>query len=429
MGKEPPEPRPGMPPPTWRQRLRGVAIDITPLRDSRELRLLYLGNLITSFGTEITEVAIAYQVFQLTHSTLAVGLLGLCYLVPLLTLSLLGGAIADTVDRRSLLIATEMLGLVSPALLSLNALRAAPLLWPLYVLSVLSAAVYALGSPGFRSSVPRLVGKEKLPAAAALEFITHNVGAISGPAGAGLLIAAAGLPTAYGVDAVTFVVSITTALLLRPIPPDPGQEKVSVGAVLDGFRFLKGKQVLQGSFVVDLNATIFGMPNALFPAVAQRLGGGASVVGLLYAAPSVGSLLTSLTSGWTGRIRRQGVAVYAGVIAWGASLVLFGLASTLWLSLLALLLAGAADTVSGVFRTAILQTATPPNMMGRLHGLELTVVATGPSLGDVEAGALASLTTVPFSIVFGGIACIFGVGVMAWRMPRFAGYDRDHPVP
>ncbi|MEA2509023.1 MAG: hypothetical protein QOG21_1105 [Actinomycetota bacterium] len=429
MDLQPPEPRPGLQSPTWRQRLRGMTLDVTPLRDSRELRFLYLGNLISSFGNEVTQVAVAFQVFQLTHSTFAVGLLGLCYLVPLLTLSLLGGAIADTVDRRSLLLSTEAVGLVSPVALCLNALLASPLLWPLYAFSVLSATAYALGSPGFRSSVPRLVPKDKLAAAAALEFVTHNVGAISGPAGAGLLIAAVGLPATYGVDVTTFVVSLITALLLRPIPPDPNQERVSVGAVLDGFRFLRGKQVLQGSFVVDLNATIFGMPNALFPAVAQRLGGGASVVGLLYAAPSVGSLLTSLTSGWTGRIRRQGLAVYAGVMAWGASLVLFGFASTLWLSLVALCLAGAADTVSGIYRTAILQTATPPNMMGRLHGLELTVVATGPSLGDVEAGALASLTNVPFSIVFGGVACMLGVGVMAWRMPMFARYDRDHPVP
>jgi MFS family permease len=319
--------------------------------------------------------------------------------------------------------------MVTPVVLALNAVRTAPLLWPLYVFSVLSASVYALGSPGFRSAVPRLVPKEKIPAAAALEFITHNVGAIAGPGVAGLLIAAAGLTATYGLDVATFIVSLITAFLLRPIPPDAGQEKVSIGAVLDGFRFLKGKQVLQGSFVVDLNATIFGMPNALFPAVAERLGGGATVVGLLYAAPSVGSLLTSLTSGWTGRIRRQGIAVYIGVLAWGASLVLFGLSSTLWLSLLALGLAGAADTVSGIYRTAILQTATPPYMMGRLHGLELTVVATGPSLGDVEAGALASFTSVPFSIVFGGIACMLGVGVMAWRMPAFARYDREHPVP
>jgi MFS family permease len=303
------------------------------------------------------------------------------------------------------------------------------LLWPLYVLSVLAAAIYALGSPGFRSAVPRLVPKEKIAAAAALEFITHNVGAISGPALAGLLIAAVGLPATYGLDVATFVVSIFTLLLLHPIPPDENPERVSVRSVLDGVRFLKGKPVLQGSFVVDLNATIFGMPNALFPAVAERLGGGAGLVGLLYAAPSVGSMLTSLTSGWMGKVRRQGIAVYLAVVMWGAFLVIFGLSNTVWLSLVALGLAGVADTVSGIFRTAILQTATPSHMVGRLHGLELTVVATGPTLGDVEAGALAAWTSVPFSIISGGIACIVGIGVMAWRMPGFARYDQKHPVP
>jgi MFS family permease len=429
MDMEPRNPRPGMPPPSWRQRLRGVSIDISPLRESRELRLLYLGNLVSSFGNEITMVAVPYQVFHLTHSTLAVGLLGLCDLVPVLALSLLGGAIADAVDRRSLLLTTEALGALIPLFLALNALRASPLLWPLYVLAALSASLYALGSPGFRSAIPRLVTKDKITAAAALEFITHNVGAISGPAAAGLLIAAVGLPLTYGLDVATFVVSVVTILLLRPIPPHENPDKVSIRSVLDGFRFLKGKPVLQGSFVVDLNATVFGMPNALFPAVAERLGGGANVVGLLYAAPSIGSLAVSLVSGWTGRIRRQGIAVYVAVIAWGAFLVLFGFSTVLWLSLLALGLAGAADTISGIYRTAILQTATPPHMMGRLHGLELTVVATGPSLGDVEAGALASWAGVPFSIIFGGIACIAGVGLMAWRMPGFGRYDQRHPMP
>ncbi|MEA2507197.1 MAG: hypothetical protein QOH48_1815 [Actinomycetota bacterium] len=429
MDMDPLPPRPGIPPPTWRQRIRRLSVDITPLRESRELRLLYLGNLVSSFGNEITMVAVPYQVFRLTHSTLAVGLLGLCDLIPLLALSLLGGAIADAVDRRRLLLTTEAIGLLSPLLLALNALTKAPRLWPLYALAAVSASLYALGSPGFRSAIPRLVSKDKITAAAALEFITHNIGAISGPAAAGLLIAAVGLPFTYGVDVVTFVLSVVTILLLRPIPPDENPDKVSMRSVLDGFRFLKGKPVLQGSFVVDLNAMIFGMPNALFPAVAQRLGGGATVVGLLYAAPSLGSLLVSAVSGWTGRIRRQGMAVYMAVIAWGLFLVLFGLSTTLWLSLVALGLAGAADTVSGIYRTAILQTATPPHMMGRLHGLELTVVATGPSLGDVEAGALASWAGVPFSIVFGGIACIAGVGLMAWRMPDFARYDQRHPVP
>jgi MFS family permease len=409
--------------------VRALGMDLSPLRESREMRLLYLGNLVSSFGNEVTFVAIAFQVFKLTHSTLAVGLLGLCYVVPLLLLSLLGGAIADAVDRRSLLLTSEAVGLVSPVALALNAARVAPSLWPLYAFSVLSATVYALGSPGFRSAVPRLVSKEKIPAAAALSFITNNVGAIGGPAIAGVGIATVGLTATYGLDAATFVVSLVTALFLRPIPPDSDEAGVTVDAVLDGLRFLKGKQVLQGSFVVDLNAMVFGMPNALLPAVAVRLGGGASAVGLLYAAPSVGSLLVSLTSGWAARVRRQGIAVYVGVLAWGMSLVLLGLSSTLWLSLVALCLAGAADTVSGIFRVAIMQTATPPDMMGRLEGLGLTVVATGPALGDLEAGALASVTSVPFSIIFGGVACMLGVGVMAWRMPRFARYDRDHPVP
>jgi MFS family permease len=210
-------------------------MDLSPLRESRELRLLYLGNLVSSFGNEVTFVAIAFQVFQLTNSTLAVGLLGLCYVVPLLLLSLLGGAVADAVDRRSLLLTSEAVGLVSPVVLALNAARPSPYLWPLYAFSVLSATVYALGSPGFRSAVPRLVPKEKIPAATALNFITHNVGAIGGPALAGLGIAAVGLTATYGLDAATFIVSLPLPSSCARYPPTPTKKGSASPQCLMGF--------------------------------------------------------------------------------------------------------------------------------------------------------------------------------------------------
>ena len=411
------------------RRLRALALDLSPLRESRDFRLVYGGASISSIGSHITFVAVPFQVFELTHSTLAVGLLGLCDLVPLLTLSLLGGVFADTVDKRRLLLATESVAMACSLGFAFNAGLGDPQLWLIYTLATVNAGTYALGSPALRSATPHLVRQELLPAAAALNHVYYNIGHIAGPVAGGSLIAAIGLRATFLVDVFTFAVAIVCMLLMRPIPPSDDATSPSLRSVLDGVRFLKGRPVLQGSFIVDINAMVFGMPNALFPAVAAARFGGPAVLGLLYAAPAAGSLLVSVTSGWVGRVRRQGVAVYVSVVLWGGALAVFGVTHRLWLALLFLAIAGGADSVSGIFRTAILQTATPKNMLGRLHGVELAVVASGPSIGDIEAGALASLTSVPFSIVFGGLACIAGIGVMALAMPAFARYDATNPTP
>jgi MFS family permease len=358
-----------------------------------------------------------------------VGLLGLCDLVPLLTLSIVGGLFADTMDKRRLLLVTEAVAMGCSIGLALNASAGDPQLWIIYTLATVNAGAYAMGSPALRSATPHLVRKDLLPAAAALNHLYHNIGAIAGPVASGTLIAVFGLTTTFFIDVGTFVFAIACMRLINPLPPSDDTERATLRSVLDGVKFLKGKRVLQGSFLVDINAMVFGMPYALFPAVAASRFGGPQVLGLLYAAPSAGSLLVSITSGWVGRVRRQGLIVYVSVVAWGAALVVFGLADALWLALVALAAAGAADSVSGIFRTAILQTATPTHMLGRLHGVELAVVASGPSLGDIEAGALAALTSVQFSIVFGGLACIAGVGAMALLMPQFARYDSNNPTP
>lgn len=384
---------------------------------------------MSSIGSHITFVAVPFQVFALTRSTLDVGLLGLCDLVPLLTLSIVGGVFADAVDKRKLLLVTESVAMACSLGFALNAHLADPKLWVIYTLATVNAATYALGSPALRAATPQLVRQELLPAAAALNHVYYNIGHIAGPVSGGALIAAIGLPTTYLVDVATFVFALVCMLAIRPIPPAPGDERATGRSVLDGVRFLRGKPVLQGSFLVDVNAMVFGMPTALFPAVAASRFGGPGILGLLYAAPAFGSLLVSVTSGWVGRVRRQGMVVYASVIGWGAAVAAFGLAHVLWIALVALAAAGASDSVSGIFRTAILQTATPKHMLGRLHGVELAVVASGPSLGDIEAGALAAATSVPFSIVFGGLACIAGVGAMALLLPEFARYDARNPTP
>jgi MFS family permease len=367
-------------------------------------------------------------VYELTGSTVAVGLIGLCELVPLLLLSLLGGTLADAFDRRRLLMITEVLTAACSGGLAYNATLDEPSLALVYALTTAIAALYALGSPAFRSLTPLLVPREELPAAVALSGVSDNLSSVIGPTIAGFMLASLGLAWTYMIDVATFAATLMAVWAMRPVPPAEDAQRPGLRAVLEGLRFLKGKPVLRASFVVDIIAMVFGMSNALFPAVARSLGG-PEVLGLLYAAPSAGALGASLFSGWIGRVHRHGVAVYIAVAGWGGALIVFGLSDTMWLTLVALTAAGAADLISAIFREAILLTATPKHMVGRLSGLELTVVASGPALGDLEAGVLAAVVGVRSSIVIGGIACIAGVVLMAVLSPAFAAYDAREPTP
>jgi MFS family permease len=412
----------------WGRRMRALALDVSPLRSAPDYRRLYMSSAVSLFGSELTFVAVPFQVFQETRSTLAVGVVALFELVPLLTLSLVGGAIADALDRRSLLIRTDAGAALCSTLLALNAASGSPRLWAVYALTFVTAALYALSSPAFRSTTPRLVPPDKLPAAAALDMVRTQTGQIAGPALGGLLIALVGLPTAFAIDALSFIVSLLLVRTIAPMPPHTDVEGAGLRSVRAGLRFLKGRPVLQGSFLIDINAMVFGYPTALFPALAAGLGGPA-VLGLLYAAPPAGALVASLGSGWTGRVRRHGRAVQLAVIVWGLSLIGLGFTRALLGALVCLAAAGAADAVSAIFRTAILQASTPPHMIGRLHGIELAAVAGGPALGDLEAGIVAALTNVRFSLVSGGIASIIGVGVLALARPQFHRYRAARPQP
>ena len=426
----PPETPPGITPPSLLGRVRTLVVDLTPLRTSRQFRLLWTGETISDMGSHITAVAVPYQVFLITRSSLAVGLLALCELFPLLTLSVIGGTIADRIERRRLLRLAYILLPVLSAALALNAHLARPHLWALYVFATLSAAAYALYSPAVRSAPPLLFPKEDLPSVFALRSVSYNLGSLAGPAVGGLLIATIGFTGTYLVDAASFLVSLATLSMMDPLPRAEHEvPERFVDALREGLRFLKGRRVLQSTFTFDLDAMVFGMPMALFPAMAFRLGGGARTAGLLYAAPNAGSILITLLSGRAKHVRRQGQAVMASIVVWGAAIVAFGLSRSLWLALLALGVAGAADMWSGIFRTTIAQAVVPDAMRGRLSGIELAVVATGPSIGDLEAGVVGSLVSVPFSIVSGGIACIAGVFVLGLLVPEFARYDAKHPTP
>jgi MFS family permease len=408
--------------------LRRAAIDIGPLRTSRQFRRLWVGQSISLIGSHISWVAIPYQVYQLTGSTLAVGLVALCDLIPLLLFAVVGGAIADAVERRRLLLLTEIGLVIVTAGLAVNAALTEPQVWPLYVIAFLATSLWAIGSPALRSLTPRLVPADQFAAASALNSLYGTLAHVGGPALSGILIAAFGLTTTYLIDVCTYAASLLAIWLLDPAPPAPEADRASVRTILEGFRFVRRTPVITGIFLLDSNAMIFGMPSALFPALAdRRFHAGAEVVGFLYAAPYAGALLAVLLSGWIRHVRRQGVAVAIAASAWGLAIVGVGLAEKLWLCLLMLAAAGAADSVSATLRSTIVLSVTPEHMLGRVSGMELAQVAATPALGNIEAGILASLTSVRFSIVSGGVACIAGCLVILAAIPALLRYDSRRP--
>jgi MFS family permease len=408
--------------PGFRERARRLAVDTTPLRTSPAFRRLWVGQTISTFGSEVAAVAAPYQLYHLTHSTLQVGLLSLCELVPLLTLTIAGGAVADWFDRRRLLLRTEALLAAIAALFALNAALPHPRVWAIYALVTVAMSVFSIGIAGLNALIPSLVEPGQIAAANALESVYSSTTSVAGPALGGILIAAFGLTGAYALDAVTFAGSLWSIWRLPPLPPSG--DRPSLSSVAEGFRYVRRTRVLLGMFLVDSNAMVFGMPRALFPALAAgRFDAGATVLGALYAAPYAGALVASLTSGWIGHVRRQGLYVAVAAMLWGVAIALFGFAHALWLALLLLAAAGAADNVSAVLRGTILLTVTPERLRGRLSGIEFAQVAATPALGNVEAGVVASLTSVTTSIVSGGLACVATCALTALAVPDLLRYD------
>lgn len=415
-------------PARWVKRARGVALDISPLRTSAAYRRLWIGDSISLMGSAMSLIAVPIQVFDITRSSFYVGLIGLVTLIPLVGFGLAGGAIADAVDRRKLLITTQVLLAAASVLLVAQAVSGNRNIWLLYALTALVSALVAVDMPTRRSVAPLLLPPEQLPSAAALGQVVFNLGMVLGPLLAGLVIGIGGVKLVYAVDVVSFGASIFAAHALPPLPIAGGGRKAGAASVLEGLRFLRNQPTILMTFVVDIVAMVFGMPRALFPELARvKYGGGDRTTGLLYAAPAIGAMVGALLGGWLGRINRQGLAVVVAIAAWGAAIVGFGLSSWLWLGCLFLIAAGFADMVSAVYRTAILQVATPPELLGRLNGVFIVVVAGGPRLGDLEAGGVAALFTPTVSVVSGGIACIVGVVIAAAFGRRFLRYDARHP--
>ncbi|MGW6615141.1 MFS transporter [Streptomyces erythrochromogenes] len=405
-----------------------IFADLTPLRTSADYQRLWIGGTISWVGQAMTTLAISLQVYDITRSSFSVGLVGLFSLVPLVVFGLYGGAIADTVDRRKLGLYSSLGAAVLSVALAAAALLGFHRVWFLYAVVALQAVCGALTGPARSAMIPRLLPAEQLPAANALNSVTMTFGTMVGPALGGLVVAVGGYEWAYLIDAVTFTAALYAMWRLPSMKPDRAEGVRGRASVVDGLRFLGTRPNIRMTFFTDMAAMVLAQPKALFPAIAVLwYGDDAKTVGLMVAAIAAGALLGGLFSGWQARIRRHGLAILLAVAAWGLAIAVFGLTRNLWLGLFFLALAGYADTVSMVFRTTMLQAATPDDMRGRLQGVFIVVVAGGPRLGDFLAGTAADLTSPAIAVTGGGLACVLVVGLLALRWRNFAHYDARSP--
>ena len=407
-------------------RLPKLTPDLAPLRDSRDFRLVVIGSFLSGLGAQATLVALPYQVYVQTRSPLLVGLLGAVELVPLIAAALLGGAVADRFDRRWLL----LLGQVGLALTAAGLAAAAighPPIGVLYALAAVLAAFVSFESVVVFAIVPNLVDRRQLRAALALEYGLGTLTMVAGPALGGLVISALGLTWAYAIDAISCAAMVLAVLPIAAQPPHgvPPHERLRA-SIVEGLRYVRGNQALLGSFAIDLVAMVFGMPRALFAVLSVSVyHTGATGTGALYSATAAGATVAAMTTGWLPQARRLGLIVIWAVVVWGTTIAFAGLAHTLWLAALLFAMAGAADSVSAVCRTAINQTVTPERMRGRMSAVYSLVVTGGPRIGDIESGAVAGATSARFSVVSGGVLCVIGVAAIVVAFPALVRYDAE----
>ena len=420
---------------------RHLVLDVSPLRRSRDLRCLVAGQLLSTLGAQLTTVAVPYQVYLLTRSSLDVGLVSLATVLPLIAGALLGGSLADAADRRKILLGAQLLTLLCSAGLAVNA-DTGPALWPLFALPAMAAGFATATESGLSAILPNLVRRSEVAAVNAMFQALFQIGGIAGPAVAGLLLAGAGVRFVYWMDVATMAAAMVATFLMGPqVPQVPQVQRVTqagagrrpgLRSIAAGFSYLRGRPVIQGAYLIDINATVFGMPRAVFPALALTVfGGGARTLGLLYAAPGAGALLGAVTAGWIPRIRRQGRAVIAAVLVWGAAITCFGLVRWLPAALALLAVAGCADVISAVFRGTIIQLGVPDELRGRMMGMQMAAVAGAPQIGNAESGAVAAAFTPLTSVVSGGLACIVGALILARALPAFRRQvvPATHPDP
>jgi ENTS family enterobactin (siderophore) exporter len=400
-------------------RIGQIAIDIAPLRESRDFRRLFAGRFVSMAGNAVATTAANWQVYGLTHSSLDVGLLTLVASSGMFIGLLAGGMLADRHDRRTLLMAVRLPQAALAAGLMANSLLSRPQLWPLYLLTFGIGLLSGLSSPASTAATPALVGEHRLAAAAALNATASQLGQLGGPALAGILIAGSGgVASCYAIDAACFAIFAVAMTTVGPLPPETRAQRPGLRSLAEGLRYVRRNGVVGGMLLVDTNAMLFGMPSALFPALAsQHFHGGSATFGLLVAAPGLGAMVGAATSGWTGRLRRPGLVVIGAGIVWGAAIAAFGLVRILPLALVFLAVAGAGDLISEVLRNTLLQRYTPDPLRGRVSSLYLAQVTTAPALGNVEAGGVASLAGLEFSVVSGGLACVAGALILGALIP------------
>lgn len=402
-------------------------IDLSPLKRNRDFRYLYFGQFVSFFGTMMSLVALPYQVYHLTNSTFAVGLLGIVELVPLLLTAFIGGALADVMDRRKLLIRAELGMAVGCLLLVGNALLLHPQLWLVYVISALLSALSGLHRPSLDALTPRLVTHEEIQATSVLSMFRGTVGMIGGPAVAGICIASFGLAWTFAFDFLTFIFSIGALSLIKSLEVAEDQDQPSLKSVRVAIQYAVGRQELLGTYIIDFVAMIFAMPNALFPAIAVIFGG-TKALGWLYAAPAIGALFITVFSAWTKKIKRHGAAVALAAIMWGSAIACVGMTGKFLWILFFLSLAGAADCVSGIFRTTIWNETIPDKLRGRMASLEMISYMSGPLLGNAQVGFLASMTSTQIAIFTGGTLCVTSVILSIFLLPAFWKYRQTVQV-
>ena len=403
-------------------RLRGLLPDLAPWRASRDFRRLWVSGTISNFGSFLTFVALPVQIKELTDSAAAVGAIGAVELVPLIVFGLYGGALADALDKRKLILWTEAGQGVLSALLLLNALLPSPAVWPLYVVAALSSALVSVQRPALDSLWPRIVAHEHLPAAASLNSLRWTVGGVAGPALAGVVVAYAGLGWAYGADLLTFVVSAVLVVRIAAAPAAREAAKPSLAAIVEGARYAWSRKELLGTYAVDLAAMFLAMPLAVLPFLADELNAEWSL-GLMYASVPLGAMLVGLTGGWTSRVHRHGRLVVLSAALWGVAIAGAGVVGNVWLVLLFLTVAGGCDMVSGIFRGAMWNQTIPDELRGRLAGIELLSYSVGPTLGQVRSGGFAAWWGVRASVWSGGLLCVGAVGLLALCLPGLMRYD------
>jgi MFS family permease len=405
-------------------------IDISPLRESRSFRLLWFGQLVSLSGTQLRLVAIPYQIYLITGSSLEVGLIGLFQAIPLMSLALFGGVLADRFNRRRLLLITQIGLAVSSAALATGTQLGVAGVPFLYAMTAIGAAFSAIDGPARGSLTPSLVRRDQLPAAITLNQVLFQTAAIAGPAFAGLVILNFGVAGAYWIDVGSFVVAIAAVAAMRVPPSGPREHLPVMRALVEGLTYLRANRILFSTFILDFLATFFGSPRALFPYYSDRVFAvGPQGLGLLFAAPGIGSLIAAVTAGWIPRVRRQGVAVLLAVGAWGLAIVGFGfMREGLFLpALVFVALAQAADTVSAIFRQTILLTLVPDELRGRLTSIAQMFFLGGPYLGQVESGVVADTVSPEFSVISGGIATVASVGLIALWAPELVSYRAPTP--